>query len=53
MNTEAVQRTGATQLDVSSGIESAPGVKDLGLMEAFFEAARNAERETAGAGRGT
>ncbi|MFD0859158.1 phosphoribosylanthranilate isomerase [Roseovarius aquimarinus] len=37
---EAVRRTGARQLDVSSGIESAPGVKDAGLMRAFVAAAR-------------
>ncbi|UDF31405.1 UNVERIFIED_ORG: phosphoribosylanthranilate isomerase [Roseateles sp. XES5] len=49
---EAIRLTGAPGIDASSGVESAPGVKDLGLMEAFFEAARNAERETAGAGRG-
>lgn len=49
---EAVRLTGAPGIDVSSGVESAPGVKDLGLMEAFFEAAREAEHETAAAGRG-
>ena len=49
---EAIQMTGAPGIDASSGVESAPGVKDLGLMEAFFEAARKAERETAAAGRG-
>ncbi|MDO5756729.1 MAG: phosphoribosylanthranilate isomerase [Rhodobacterales bacterium] len=37
---EAVRRTGAAQLDVSSGIESTPGVKDVDLMRAFAEAAR-------------
>ncbi|MFT4161484.1 phosphoribosylanthranilate isomerase [Shinella sp.] len=49
---EAIRMTGAPGIDASSGVESAPGVKDLGLMEAFFEAARQAERETAAAGRG-
>ena len=50
---EAIRMTGAPGIDASSGVESAPGVKDLGLMEAFFEAARKAEREGAVAGRGT
>jgi phosphoribosylanthranilate isomerase len=37
---EAVRRTGATQVDVASGVESAPGVKDAGMMAAFCAAAR-------------
>lgn len=49
---EAIRMTGAPGIDASSGVESAPGVKDLGLMEAFFEAARKAGYETAAAGRG-
>jgi phosphoribosylanthranilate isomerase len=49
---EAIRLTGAPGIDTSSGVESAPGVKDLGLIEAFFEAARKAEHETAVAGRG-
>ena len=36
---EAVHLTGARQVDVSSGVESAPGVKDAGLMRAFAAAA--------------
>jgi phosphoribosylanthranilate isomerase len=35
----AVKRTGATQLDVSSGVEAARGVKDTGLIRAFLGAA--------------
>jgi len=36
---EAVAQTGATQVDLSSGVESAPGVKDPALIKAFIEAA--------------
>lgn len=35
----AVRLTGARQVDVSSGVETAPGVKDEGLIRAFIEAA--------------
>lgn len=35
---EAVARTGARQVDVSSGVERAPGVKDEGLVRAFLGA---------------
>jgi phosphoribosylanthranilate isomerase len=37
---EAVRLTGARQVDVASGVESAPGVKDAGLIRAFVAAAR-------------
>jgi len=37
---EAVRLTGARQVDVSSGVERAPGVKDEGLIAAFLRAAQ-------------
>lgn len=36
----AVRSTNARQVDVSSGVETAPGVKDEGLIRAFVAAAR-------------
>lgn len=39
---EAIALTGATQVDVSSGVEAAPGIKDEALMTAFCQAARAA-----------
>ena len=35
---EAIRRTGATLVDVSSGVESAPGVKDVDKIAAFLKA---------------
>ncbi len=39
---EAIRITGAPAVDVSSGVESARGVKDPGLIRKFIEAARAA-----------
>ena len=36
---EAIRMTGARQVDVSSGVESSPGVKDAELIRKFIEAA--------------
>jgi phosphoribosylanthranilate isomerase len=37
---QAIQLTGAKQVDVSSGVESTPGVKDPAKIRAFIEAIR-------------
>ncbi len=37
---EAIKITGARQVDLSSAVESAPGVKDPGLIRAFIAAAQ-------------
>ncbi len=36
---EAIALTGAKQVDVASGVESAPGVKDAGMIRAFIASA--------------
>lgn len=37
---EAIKRTGARQVDVSSGVESAPGEKNADLVARFVAAAQ-------------
>jgi phosphoribosylanthranilate isomerase len=39
---EAIRLTGAAQVDVSSGVESAPGIKDPAKVSAFIAAAQSA-----------
>ncbi|MCV2888411.1 phosphoribosylanthranilate isomerase [Ruegeria aquimaris] len=36
---EAIRLTGARQVDVSSGVETAPGIKSTGMIQAFLAAA--------------
>lgn len=38
---QAIRQTGARQIDLSSGVESSPGVKDPELIRAFIQAARD------------
>ena len=40
---EAIQMTGAREVDVSSGVESSPGVKDPAKVRAFIAAAKRAD----------
>lgn len=40
---EALRATNAQGIDISSGVESAPGVKDVGLIKDFFRAVRAAK----------
>lgn len=42
---EAIALTGASIVDVSSGVETAPGHKDPGLIRRFLQAAKGAKQE--------
>ncbi|EJM99936.1 phosphoribosylanthranilate isomerase [Phyllobacterium sp. YR531] len=44
---EALRATNARGIDISSGVESAPGVKDVSLIKEFFQAVRAARRVNA------
>ena len=44
---EALRVAAATAIDISSGVESAPGVKDPALIEAFFRAVDDARTHRA------
>ena len=39
---EAIRRVRPALVDVASGVESSPGVKDAGRLRAFFEAVADA-----------
>lgn len=41
---EALGISGATMVDVSSGVENAPGIKDLNMMDAFVRAVYDADK---------
>jgi phosphoribosylanthranilate isomerase len=41
---QALNLTHAPGIDISSGVESAPGVKDIGMMNEFFAAVRHARQ---------
>ncbi len=43
----ALQATNARGIDISSGVESAPGIKDVSLIKGFFEAVRAARSANA------
>ena len=45
---EALALTGARAVDTSSGVESAPGVKDMQRMQEFFDAIATADKVLAG-----
>ena len=40
--TDAIRLTGTALVDTSSGVETAPGIKDVDLIAAFCKAALNA-----------
>lgn len=43
---DAIKIASPSGLDISSGVESAPGVKDLGLIADFFDAVKAARKES-------
>ncbi|GHD17122.1 phosphoribosylanthranilate isomerase [Tianweitania populi] len=44
---DALARVHPSGLDISSGVESAPGIKDVALIKAFFAAIRSAQQRAA------
>jgi phosphoribosylanthranilate isomerase len=44
---DAVARTNPSGLDISSGVERTPGIKDVALIESFFAAIRSATQRAA------
>lgn len=43
--TDAIQKTGAKMVDVSSGVERSPGIKDAGMIEEFVKMAKVLDKE--------
>ena len=41
---DAIRITGTNAVDVSSGVESAPGVKDLELIRRFLQTVKTAKQ---------
>ena len=41
---EAIRMTGTRQLDLSSGVESTPGVKDAAMIRAFMDASQGVSK---------
>jgi len=44
---DALRLSNPPGIDISSGVESAPGIKDVALIEEFFKAVRSAQAEAA------
>jgi phosphoribosylanthranilate isomerase len=44
---DAIRATGAPAVDVSSGVERAPGLKDPDLIRAFVARVKQTDREAA------
>ncbi|TKT82765.1 phosphoribosylanthranilate isomerase [Aquamicrobium sp. LC103] len=44
---DALRLANPPGIDISSGVESAPGIKDAALIDAFFKAVRNARERSA------
>ena len=41
----ALERSGASIVDLCSSVEAAPGIKDIGLLESFFREVENVQKD--------